>query len=176
MSDQVIIVIVVAAAVIVGLFIFRRQLKEFIFKADKEGVSTGFSTHKPAQNAAPVSGSTRGVSVSGNRMTGWLQRIFVRHNDAEVNNNVLTGTRQEIVVAPDSPLVVHLHQQITQELTIKQFQTLCLDLGRDYAALPGARFEDKTRALLDELAQQQRLPELIAAGRRRRPELSWEVG
>ena len=184
MTEATWLAFIIAATVLIALFMFRRQLKDFIFKISSGGVDAQLSTHHPESGHPPpalhpegaaASTSSRGVTVSGNKMIGWLQRIFVRHDDAEVGNNVIVGANQSITAVADSPLVNHLYQQLTLNFSVNDFRTLCVNLGQDYAALPGANLEDKARALLTDCDEQRRPPQLVDAGRRIRPELPWEA-
>lgn len=174
MTETTWIALIIAVAVIVALFIFRRQLKDFILKINSGGVDAQISTHPPQPGQEHPAGS-RGVKISGNKMVGWLQRIFVRHDQAEVSDNVMVGGEQDITAVSDSPLVAHLYRQLTLNFSVNDFRALCVNLGQDYAALPGAGLEEKVRALLTEFEKQQRLPQLLDAGPRIHPELSWEA-
>ncbi len=176
MTETTWIVLIVAATVLVVLFIFRRQLKDFILKINSGGLDAQLSTHdpQPGQESSTLA-AKRGVKISGNKMFGWLQRILVRHDDAEVSNNVMAGGKQDITAVTDSPLVAHLYQQLTLNFSVNDFRALCGDLGQDYAALPGGDIEDKARALLIEFEKQRRIPQLVEAGRCIHPELPWEA-
>jgi hypothetical protein len=174
MTETTWIVLIIAATVLIVLFIFRRQLKDFILKVNSGGLDAHLSTHSPQPDqGSSTPAAPRGVKISGNKMFGWLQRIFVRHDQAEVSDNVMAGGKQDIVAVADSPLVAHLHQQFTLNFSVNDFRALCIDLGQDYAALPGAGLEDKAHALLAEFEKQQRIPQLVDAGRRIHPELPW---
>ena len=174
-------ILILVAIVIMA---FHRQIGRLIERLTKTGVAVGKdgvqvdleaqpspSSDQPSSAECPTS---RGVSVSGNRMVGWLQHIFVRHDSAEVIDNAMTGSKQGITVLSDSPLMTRLYQQITLNFSVNDLRSLSGSLGQDYNALPGAGIEAKTRALLVEVERQQRLPELVAASRRLHPELPWE--
>jgi hypothetical protein len=171
------IVLIIAVTVLIALFIFRRQLKDFVLRIRPGGLDAQLSTHspQPGQESSSMPTVSRGVKISGNKMVGWLQRIFVRHDQAEVSDSVMVGGKQDITAVADSPLVAHLYQQFTLNFSVNDFRALCVNLGQDYAALPGAGLEGKTRALLTEFERQQRLPQLVDAGRRIHPELPWEA-
>ncbi len=171
--------------VIIVIIAFRKQIGTLIKRLTKTGIRVGkdgvlvdIEAQEPSipdkVSSAPPA-AARGVSVSHNKIIGHRQRIQVRHNSAEVNDNELMGTYQDITVTSDSPLVAHLYQQIILNLSVNDFRTLCMHLGQDYAALPGARLEDKAQSLLAEFERQQRLSQLVDAGRRLRPELAWEI-
>jgi hypothetical protein len=172
MSDQVWIALIIVGGVVVVLYIFRRQLKDFMLRVTREGVDAGLSTHDPGKTNDTAA---RGVSVSGNTMLGWLQRIFVRHDDAEVTRNVMGGGRQAIDVEGLTPRATYLYQQIALNFSVNDFRTLCVAIGEDYAALPGDTLDAKARALLTRAQRQQRLPAVVAEGRAIHPDLPWEI-
>ena len=174
MTETTWIVLIVAVAVVIAFLIYR-NLKNFGIKANPDGVEAQFSTHPPQPGQTSTPAPSPGVTISGNKMFGWLQRIFVRRDQADVSNNVMAGVKQDIIAIPDSPLVTHLHQQLTNNFSVNDLRTLCVDLGQDYTALPGAGMENKTRALLAEFDKQQRLPQLIEAGRSIHPQLPWKT-
>lgn len=65
MSDPVLITLLIVVAILVVLFLYRKQLKSFFFEGG--GVKTGMETHKPADPAK--SGATMQVgNVSGSRV------------------------------------------------------------------------------------------------------------
>jgi hypothetical protein len=90
MSDPVIIALIISVTLLIVLFIFRRQLKDFIFSISKEkGINTEIHTHdpQPGQSAAPgAPPPARGVSVSGNVMWGIRNLLRVFHDDATVES------------------------------------------------------------------------------------------
>lgn len=102
MSETVQIILIVAAAVLVVLFLFRNQLKDFIFKAGPQGLETHLSTREPqpgAEQAAPSPGQRPSVVVRGNVQSGQDHEIRVRRSDVEVSDNLQEGARDEIDVA-----------------------------------------------------------------------------
>ena len=119
MSDTAIIVLIVAAAVIVALFIFRRQLSKFIFKASREGLEAELTTHPPEGARAPedarppetvpapapaapaAAPQQPTVSLRGNVQQGADHVIDVRRDGVEVVENLQEGEGQEISVGPD---------------------------------------------------------------------------
>jgi len=174
MSDPVLIVLIIAVTVIVVLFIFRRQLKDFVLRVNEKELDAQLHTHPPSEMSATPSSRGTGVVIQGTRMRGRRQGIAVSRPNVEVLDSRMTGTDQHIAVTADAPLVAHLQQQIAYHFSVNDVRTLCVDLGLDYATLPGMDLEAKTQALLTEIEQQQRLPQLIDAGRRLHPGLSWE--
>jgi hypothetical protein len=119
MSDTAIIVLIVAVAVVVVLFIFRRQLRSFVFKADKGGLQTELTTHPPEGARAPedvrppetvpapaptapaAAPQQPTVSIRGNVQQGADNVIDVRRDGVEVVENLQEGEGQEISVGPD---------------------------------------------------------------------------
>ncbi len=104
MSDAVLITLVIAAAVIVVLFLFRDQLKAFIFKANREGVEAQLHTYEPQQDkpsqmadAAP----NPDVVISGNELMGTGNEIDVGRSSVQIDKNVLSGDEGKIRVRPD---------------------------------------------------------------------------
>jgi hypothetical protein len=45
MSDPVRTISIIAAAIVIALFIFRRRLSSFLFKANKDGLQAELKTH-----------------------------------------------------------------------------------------------------------------------------------
>jgi hypothetical protein len=106
MSDNVLIVLIVAAAVVVVLYLFRRQLRDFVFKASRQGLEARLSTHRPEGTSAPDQPATGsaprpGVTISGNVQTGRDHKIRVGRDDVQVSDNLQQGRGQEISVEPD---------------------------------------------------------------------------
>ena len=175
MSENVQIALIIAGTIIVILFIFRRQLKNFIFKLTREGVEGELSTHESAAPRNPASSAQRpGVSVSRNKMVGQRQRIDVEQDDAEVNDNWMMGRDQAIAVLGDNPRLLHLHQQIVYNFSLNDFRTLCQHLEVNYDQLSGEDLPTKTQSLLLQARQRQSLAQLVTEGRRLHPELSWK--
>ncbi len=107
MSNTAQIALIVTVAVVIVLYIFRRQLAEFMLKFNKDGLETKLTTHAPdapkpapATPAAPAPAS-RPVVIKGNVQEGADHVIDVRRGDVEVIENLQDGDRQEIVVGPD---------------------------------------------------------------------------
>jgi hypothetical protein len=103
MSDTVLTVLIVAVAVVVILFMFRRQLSAFIFRANKEGVEAHLETRDTtAQDQTSGSaGRTHSVNISDNRQIGRDQEISVGRADTNVSDNLQLGEEQKIRVDPD---------------------------------------------------------------------------
>jgi hypothetical protein len=100
MNDTVLIVAIVAAAVVIVLYVFRRQLSEFVFKATRSGVEAQLKTHAPDAGASTGEPApTRSTVVSGNRLVGRRNTIDVEGRDAEVSDNTLAGSDQGIDVS-----------------------------------------------------------------------------
>jgi hypothetical protein len=107
MSDTVQIVLIVAVTIIIVLIIFRRQLSNFFFKANKEGIEASLKTHKPTsgsgQDGDKVPGSNSAdVSIRNNRIIGKKNEIDVGREDVAVNDNLMIGKEQKIVAKPDA--------------------------------------------------------------------------
>ncbi len=104
MSNTAQIALIVTVAVVIVLYIFRRQLAEFMLKFNKDGLETKLTTHAPdAPKPAPAAPApaSRPVVIKGNVQEGADHVIDVRRGDVEVIENLQDGDRQEIVVGPD---------------------------------------------------------------------------
>jgi hypothetical protein len=95
MSDPVLITLIVAIAVIVVLILFRRQLSDFLFKANKEGVEAHLKTHDPQDSQ---SAHSHGVQIRRNRLVGRDNEIEVQQEDVGVDENLVLGKEQKIQV------------------------------------------------------------------------------
>ena len=103
MSDTVLIVLIIAIAIVVILFIFRRQLREFYFKANNEGIEGRLKTYQkptPADENQPS--KQYGVNISGNKQIGQRDEIQVAQKDVNVSDNLQLGQDQKIQVDPES--------------------------------------------------------------------------
>jgi len=98
MSDAVWIVMIVAAAVVVTLYLYRRRLRDFFLKADRQGLEARLSTHPEDSSVAPAK---PGVKISGNVQRGREHEISVARDDVEINDNLQEGRGQKITVKPD---------------------------------------------------------------------------
>ena len=115
MSDTVWVVLIVAAAVVVILYMYRGQLKDFFIKASQGGVEGGLSTHSPngtsaSQNASAASPADPGVDVSDNLLAGAQHAIQVRKmglwERIRVSGNKMLGRGSRISVeVGDTPKV-----------------------------------------------------------------------
>ena len=70
--------------------------------------------------------------------------------------------------------LIQLHQILTERFAHGELRTLCFDLGVDYDDLPGGGKADKARELIVYLERRDRIRELLEAGKRLRPDVSWE--
>ncbi len=95
MSETVWIVLIIAITVIVVLYLFRRRLSEFFFKASQEGLEASLKTHDSTEK---TSSRSHGVQISGNRLVGVENEIKVEQDDVGVDDNVLLGKKQKISV------------------------------------------------------------------------------
>ena len=98
MSDQVQIVLIIAVALLIVLFIFRRQLSDFRFKGGKEGLDMQLTTHKPPTELEKKS---TGVNVRGNKLWGRRNKIDVQTGKSSVEENEMIGADQQINVKPE---------------------------------------------------------------------------
>ena len=69
--------------------------------------------------------------------------------------------------------LVYLRQILTERFSESELQTLCFDLAIDYENVPGDSKADTARELIEYLKRRDRIPELIAAGERLRPDIPW---
>lgn len=100
MSETVQIILIVAIALIIVLFIFRRQLSNFRFKGGKDGVDMQLKTHKNSTESAKTTSSGNkpaSINISGNKLWGRKNKIDVQTNNTSVNDNSVIGDEQEIV-------------------------------------------------------------------------------
>lgn len=67
-----------------------------------------------------------------------------------------------------------LHHNLAKYFSVEELRDLSFDLGVEYDSLPGEGKEAKTRELVDYLERRGRIPDLVEAGRRLRPRISWE--
>ncbi len=105
MSNTAQIALIVAVAVVIVLYLFRRQLAEFMLKFNKDGLETKLTTREPATPkpippATPAPAS-RPIVIKGNVQEGADHVIDVRRGGVEVIENLQDGDHQEIVVGPD---------------------------------------------------------------------------
>jgi hypothetical protein len=100
MSDNVQIVLIIVAALVIVLFIFRKQLSDFRFKGGKEGVDMQLKTRKDAAQIAPGQPGEKqaGTSVNRNKLWGKGNEINLEGTNASVDENQLIGEEQKINV------------------------------------------------------------------------------
>lgn len=103
MSDTVYIVLIITLAVIVILFMFRRQLSSFFLRASKEGLETRLETRETAKTDAGGSGNRASVNISGTRQVGRKNKIQVGRPDVNISDVDQVGSGQEIDVQPGQP-------------------------------------------------------------------------
>lgn len=103
MDNAVWIALIVAAAVIVVLFMFRRDIRKFFVKASRDGVEAGLETRDPGQSTPPggvAPGRTAGVNVKGNKQIGAGNKISVGQSNVNIEDNAQVGHDQSIEVKP----------------------------------------------------------------------------
>ena len=69
--------------------------------------------------------------------------------------------------------LTQLRRLLVQFFDAGELRTLCFDLAVDYESLPPGGKADKARELLAYLDRHSRVPELLALGRRQRPDVPW---
>ena len=100
MSDTVLIALIIAAAVVVVLFLFRKQLHRFSLKASGKGLETKLEARTPT--ASPE--RQAGITIRGSRQVGEGNIIDVGRSGVNVEDNTQLGTEQKIVIRPDLEL------------------------------------------------------------------------
>jgi hypothetical protein len=102
MDSTIWIALIVAAAVIIVLFMFRRDIRKFFVKASRDGVEAGLETRDPAPSPPPAAGGAPGrapgVNIKGNTQAGAGNRIGVAQSDVNVEDNKQLGRDQSIEV------------------------------------------------------------------------------
>jgi tetratricopeptide (TPR) repeat protein len=68
---------------------------------------------------------------------------------------------------------IELHRILSQRFIEDEFRTLCFYLGVSYDNLSGEGLSGKARELLIYCEHREQIPELIATGKRLRPDISW---
>lgn len=96
MSDTVQIGLIIAFVVIVVLFMFRERLRNFMIKANKDGVEANLDAGQGVSQAGKNKRAT--VNISGNKQIGNKNRIDVGRTNVNVEKNLQKGNNQEIVV------------------------------------------------------------------------------
>jgi hypothetical protein len=104
MSDTVLIALIVAVTLVVVLYMFRRQLSNFVFRANKQGVEAQLSTRQPdaPDQTPPGPDPSPGVVIRGNVQRGRDHKIQVGRDNVQVRDNLQEGQRQEITAGPDN--------------------------------------------------------------------------
>jgi hypothetical protein len=77
--------------------------------------------------------------------------------------------------SPDQEDRSRLRQLLTRHFNPGELQTLCFELGVEYDDLPEGGRVDKIRELITHLERRGRIPDLIAVGRRLRPDVAWDA-
>jgi hypothetical protein len=98
MNDTVLTVLIVAVAVIVVLFMFRRQLSRFFLRADKKGLEARLETHNPGA----IAKRSDSITIKGNQQVGADNAIAIERSNVNMADNLQLGERQRITVRPDS--------------------------------------------------------------------------
>ena len=82
-----------------------------------------------------------------------------------------TGVAQD--AAARARHLSHLRQALDARFNEDELRALCSELGMDYDDLPGRGQAAKARELVADLTRHARVAELVAAGERLRPDISW---
>jgi hypothetical protein len=86
---------------------------------------------------------------------------------------VVVGGTSHVDYAAD-PLA-ELHRKLAEYFSDEELETLCFDLGIDYADLPADGKAFKARDLVGVMERRGRIPELTAAAAKQRPNVSWDM-
>ena len=100
MDSTIWIALIIAVAVVVVLFMFRRDIRKFFVKASRDGVEAGLETRDPNQNTPEVADRSYGVNIKGNTQAGSGNKISVAQSDVNVEDNAQVGRDQSIEVKP----------------------------------------------------------------------------
>ena len=98
MSDTVLTVLIVALAVVVVLYLFRGQLRRFLFKANREGIEAELTTRAEAGRQ----GRQDGINISRSKQIGKGNVIEIGRRDVNVEDALQLGEDQKIVAKPDA--------------------------------------------------------------------------
>lgn len=98
MDATVWIALIIAVAVIIVLYMFRRDLRKFFLKAGSDGVEAGIETR---ESQTANSGASHSVNISGNKQIGTDQKISIQQSDVNISDNVQAGHKQKIEVKDD---------------------------------------------------------------------------
>jgi hypothetical protein len=87
---------------------------------------------------------------------------------------VMRRREQEAIFAGRSPhQLAQLRQVMSDNFALDELRTLSFDLGVDFENLAGETKEGKARELITLMARNGRLQELVATGRRHKPQAPW---
>lgn len=81
--------------------------------------------------------------------------------------------RRQEATGRSQPELTRLRQVMTDYFGLDELRTLCFDLRVDFENLAGEAKEGKARELIALMARNGRLHELVAAGRRHKPQAPW---
>jgi len=95
MSETLWITLIIAVVVLVVLFMFRKQLQSFLFKANREGIQAELNTRDPRPQGRAQ------VNITGNRQAGKDNAIDVGRSGVNVQDNKQRGSNNKITVTPD---------------------------------------------------------------------------
>lgn len=101
MDTTIWIALIVAVAVIVVLFMFRRNIRKFFVKASRNGIEAGLETRDPSQSPPPAEIAPvhpYGVNIKGNTQAGSGNKISVGQSNVNVEDNTQVGRDQSIEV------------------------------------------------------------------------------
>jgi hypothetical protein len=102
MDNYIFVVLIIAATILIILLIYRRQLRDFFFKANRDGLEARLSTYEPekrdpsGESSVPT-GRQPGVNISKIRQVGKRSKIQVDRSDTNVSDIMQFGEDQEIL-------------------------------------------------------------------------------
>ena len=73
---------------------------------------------------------------------------------------------------PERDYLIRLRQTLDTRFSDSELRTLCFDLNVDYDTLPGTGKADKAREIVDYFNRRNRIPELVAAVKEQRSDIS----
>jgi len=98
----------------------------------------------------------------------------------QVNQSGLLSEFMNAVLSPLQQLepaervdVAELRQLLARRFSLGELRNLCFDLGVDYDDLPAEGKAEKARELVAYLERRERISELVAILRTRRPDVDW---
>ena len=103
MSDEVLITLIVAVLLLLVLWIYRKRLSRFDFKAGTDGVDTKLETRPPQHKSSKggVPEEEPRLRVKRNWLFGWRNRIRAEGKGVSVEDNKLLGGEQDIDAGAD---------------------------------------------------------------------------